>query len=154
MTSLEIEVVVAHMFQPRQNLIVPNVSWGMGLRYECDLLILTPSGYATEIEIKTSKSDLIRDKQKKHNHDSVLIKNLYFAIPSELAKWWQHIPGHAGIIVVNSKSKAFIIAKPIPRNTRKWGSNEKAQLARLGALRIWGLKGKILRLQSKRKKEE
>ena len=46
-----------NFFNYRANLIVPNISWGLGL-HECDLLVLTSSGYATEIEIKVSKADL------------------------------------------------------------------------------------------------
>lgn len=77
---------------------------GLGL-HECDLLILSGFGYATEIEIKTNKYDLLKDKEKKHNHISGLIKKIYFAIPEkvELNFALTNIPKRAGLIVINKK---------------------------------------------------
>lgn len=61
--TIDIEVAVATYLNVRTNLIVPNISWGMFL-HECDLLVLTPAGFAWEIEIKTTKADLIKDQKK------------------------------------------------------------------------------------------
>ena len=49
----------------RSNIIVPNVSWGMGIEYEADLIVLSKQGYATEYEIKRSYSDFVADFAKK-----------------------------------------------------------------------------------------
>lgn len=57
MNTLEIETAIAMKLDIRKHIIVPNISWGAGL-HECDLLVINKSGYATEIEIKISKSDL------------------------------------------------------------------------------------------------
>jgi hypothetical protein len=54
--TAEMEVELGRYFNYRQNIIVSNVSWGLGI-HECDLLIITKSGYATEVEIKVSLSD-------------------------------------------------------------------------------------------------
>jgi hypothetical protein len=83
MTARDIETRVANYFDYRRNLIVPNASWGVGL-HECDLLILSQRNYATEVEIKISRSDLRADLKKSHGHNSVKIKNLWFAVPFEL----------------------------------------------------------------------
>ena len=76
-TVSEIELAVAHYFDPRRNIIVPNVWWGMGFNYECDLLVLTKAGYAYEVEIKTTKSDLKADLKKEHGHKSDKIRKLF-----------------------------------------------------------------------------
>lgn len=85
MTSLEIELAVANLFDFRKRLIIPNISWGMGI-HECDLLMITKSGHAMEIEIKTSAYDLGRNLKKHYGHKSKLIKRLFFAIPESLNK--------------------------------------------------------------------
>jgi hypothetical protein len=133
--------------------------------HECDLLMLSKAGYATEVEIKVSKSDLIADKKKRHGHRDYKnrIKYLYFAIPEKLKDDIDHIPERAGIIVVregtalryNSEAgkriptdyvTCDIIRKPETMSTYKFTDSERYQLARLGALRIWGLKKKIAAL--------
>ena len=143
-SALDIELSVANHFNPRVNIIVPNISWGMNT-HECDLLVLTKAGYATEIEIKISKADLIADKKKKHQHKSSKISRLYFAIPHYLLKICEeHIPEDAGIITVMNNGRMNIIRKAVKRNDYKFNSDEKLNLVRLGAMRIWPLK-RILR---------
>lgn len=66
MKTIELEIAIMEYFGIRQNLIVPNVSWGMNGLHECDVLILSKAGYATEVEIKISKPDLLKDRDKKH----------------------------------------------------------------------------------------
>jgi len=103
MTTQQIEVAVARKFGARQNIIVPNVSWGMNI-HECDLMIIRPSGFAVEVEIKTSMSDLKKDFLKKHKHESVMIKEFYYAFPKEmLEKGIKLIPEKAGIIICENK---------------------------------------------------
>jgi len=125
------------------------VSWGLGL-HECDLLICSKAGYCTEVEIKTSKSDLIKDKEKSHGHKSKKIKYLYFAIPENLEKpdVIEHIPAHAGILVVfdgkyNLGTKEL---RPPVKNSecRALTEREQYEMARLGALRMWDLKHTIM----------
>ena len=57
-TTIEMEVAIAAYFGFRQNIIVPNISWGF-MNHEADMFIVRKSGYAIEIEIKRSKSDLL-----------------------------------------------------------------------------------------------
>ena len=77
-TTLEMEIALARFINPRVNLVVPNVSWGF-FNHECDLISISKSGFATEYEIKVSKSDLKADKKKKHTHDDNKIKALICA---------------------------------------------------------------------------
>ena len=135
----------------RQNIIVPNVGWGMFVGYkimhECDLLSLSSSGYATEIEIKVSKHNLLKDKEKRHNHEHHYITNLYFAVPIELKDIAINcIPKRAGLYVLSkNKSDDWIYVtkekKAIRRNPAiKWSEKDRFQLAKLGTMRILGLK--------------
>lgn len=148
-TSVEIERVVAYKFGIRTNLIVPNISWGLGI-HECDLLIVSKSGYCTEIEIKVSKSDLIKDKEKKHGHNSDKIKFLYFAIPDYLntEEIISHIPEKAGILTIRDNGRRLVVLKEREpqKNIKavKLTDQEMYQVARLGALRLWSLKDNII----------
>lgn len=142
MKSTEIEIAIANHFNPRRNLIVPNVSWGMGM-HECDLLIVSRSGYATEIEIKVSRSDLIKDAEKKHGHRHNKISRLYFAIPSSLVPHIQYVPDHAGIVEVRGLWDLHWIRNAPALNKYQFTSQEMYDLARLGSLRVWPLKRKL-----------
>lgn len=144
-TCGEIELALSKYFNPRVNIIVPNVWWGLGLGHECDVFVLTPSMYAYEVEIKTSKADLIADLKKPHLHSDVKIKKLYFAIPKKMENCVDFIPSHAGILIVENNG---LIEK-----RREAANNEKAiklkdtqkqKLLHLGVMRIWGLKRRIL----------
>jgi hypothetical protein len=172
-TTLDIEIAVIDYFRPRQNLVVPNVSWGMHNKeyrslHECDVLILSGDSYATEVEIKISKADLLKDRDKKHGHHHNLIRRLYFAVPSKLKEIaLESIPDHAGLLVVSNAVKRRYRGydtcreieyvkvdevRPCKINTIavKWTDAQRLQLARLGTLRILGLKRKIQELNGKK----
>ena len=147
MKTIEIECAVARYFNPRINLIVPNISWGLDI-HECDLLVLTQAGYLYEIEIKTTISDTKRDKTKMHGHQHPKIKRLYFAIPHKIINnAIYHIPPRAGIIsCVEIKDNIYvdIVRQPESNGNYTCTEKEKFQIARLGALRIWNLKQKLI----------
>jgi len=154
MKTIEIEVALMSELNFVKKLIVPNVSWGMVLGgkclHECDLLILTSSGYATEIEIKISKWGLIKDFEKKHNHNHNHIKNFYFAVPEKIKNFaLQEIPEKVGLYIVEKKDNDYIvkkIKKCVPRkNAIKWTEAEMFKLAKLGTMRICGLKEKLIK---------
>ena len=171
MTTLEMEIALIKASHIRQNLVVPNVSWGLATNesrslHECDILILTPTGYATEIEIKISKADLLKDFSKRHNHNHNLIRRLYYAVPDKLKDIaLTYIPYNAGLMTVEYidamtykwdkklgrieipykyKRVKTIKEASINKDSRKWTNEERYQLARLGTMRILGLKEKIL----------
>lgn len=158
MTSKEIEIACVNYFGKRKNLIVPNISWGfIGLYYEADLVVVTKAGYAKEIEVKVSRGDLLKDKEKKHNHDCKKFKELYFAIPQSLMKDKEYIPERAGIIVCKKEiydDDIYYTAKlerpAISNGAEKLTLLDKYELARLGTLRMWNLKWKLLENASKK----
>lgn len=156
--TLEMEIALMKYLGIRQNLIVPNVSWGMHGLHECDLLSLSNSNYATEVEIKVSKGDLLNDKLKNHSHDHKLITYFYYAVPVKLVEVaLAEIPYHAGLLSVE-KVESFgnlynVVSqiRPPVRKTKayKWTDDDRYRLARLGTLRILGLKQKVHKLKNK-----
>jgi len=147
--AIDIETAVANYFNIRTNLIVPNISWGMFL-HECDLLVVTPAGFAWEIEIKVTRADLIKDKDKHHGHYNRKIKDLYFAIPDYLEYCIEYIPDRAGIIIVNERLRCKTVRRPIlNKNPYKFSIEERYKVARLGSMRIWGLKKKLTKARAR-----
>lgn len=152
-TTTEMECLVARFLNARANLIVPNVSWGMGL-HECDLLVCTKAGYLWEVEIKVSKADLKKDAEKRHGHRNPKIKHLYFAIPNYLEDCIEHIPAHAGIITVAPADQKVwgrvkqIRAPETNRAATPLDYNARYTLARLGAMRIWSLKDNLVKAKT------
>ena len=167
MKTIEIEYACARYFGWREHIIVPNISWGMGL-HECDLLVMTKSGCAYEVEIKVSLSDLKKDLKKSHGHGlkwpqyyadkfpdvqmneifQDKIKYLYFAIPEALEKHVGFIPEKAGILLVGEGLFVRLLRKPQDKSKYRFTDVEIHNIARLGTMRIWTLKNQL------RKKEE
>lgn len=149
----DIEIAVARYFKPRVNTIVPNVYWGFGLDYEADLIIVTQSGYAKEVEIKVNKQDLIRDKEKRNWHNGKQIRQLWFAVPYDWDMEFvcEHIPSGAGVLVyqpyntTNGVRGAIHEVKKaeINRYAPKQDSLDISKLRHLGCMRIWALKEKL-----------
>ena len=108
MTANEVEIEVAKHFGWRQNVIVPNVYWGLGLNYEADMVILRPSGWAIEIEIKVTRADIKADlKKHKHNftNEQSKFRQFYFAVPKIIADD-PRIPERAGILAIHEANGA------------------------------------------------
>lgn len=139
-TAGEIELAMVRYFRRTKYVIVPNLSWGM-FGYELDLCALnTKSFYATEIEIKISKSDLKRDQKKFHNHDRNynMIRYLYFAMPVFLKDSIEFVPERAGVYLVDEEGNVTIERKAIPNNVaKKWSYEQAYKLGRLGTIRFW-----------------
>jgi hypothetical protein len=143
MTTNEVEIAVARFFDYRINIIVPNVSWGLGL-HECDLLIVSTKGYATEVEIKTSVADIKADLKKRHEHHSEKIRQFSFAVPEDLA-CSQHLPTDCGLITVSPEMKCTVIRPPrINSKARRLTDKEINKLLHLGCMRIWHLKEAVM----------
>lgn len=156
---MEMEVAVANHFGYRQNIIVPNISWGFHI-HECDLLILRKSGHCLEVEIKISKADLKKDKEKSHGHVDYYdrVRELWFAIPEGMSNCIEDIPEKAGILVVymhewlNRYCCKRIRDAKVNSKSVKLYENEQLALARLGTMRIWSLKNKIIDMKRGKKK--
>lgn len=144
-----IEVAVANLIGYRANTIVPNVSWGLGLRHECDMLVLNKSGRFTEIEIKTNVSDLKADFKKMHGHRSKIISRLVYAMPKALyEKHGALIPSGCGVITVSHNEHLNKFEAQWQQQARHNKEKEKPdaqtvlKFMSLGCMRIWSLKEK------------
>ena len=153
-------------FDPRRNLIVPNVSWGL-LNYEADMIVMSPGNVVKEIEIKVTRQDLRNDHKKGHGHRDRFITELYYAIPKYLENSQNLIPDHAGIIIVDTSTERIyntgvtVIRKAKNREydlslfeqdqgVRKQPNLDelikfRIQLSRLAMLRMWDLKHTLKR---------
>ena len=149
MTEADIQhCIVRTLFTYRRCVCVPNVDWGF-LPWEADLVVLHASGYADEIEIKISVSDLRRDKNKAHHHTREIlpkgqrIRSRYYAAPEAVLARIRagDVPADAGIIAVaevNGRLRAEVTRKAKAfAHARKLTPEEKYKLARLGCLRYW-----------------
>lgn len=147
MTARDVEIRVANFFSYRQNLIVPNIHYGLAVLYEMDMVVITKSRYLYEVEIKVTASDIKADLKKRHQHDSNLAKLLFFAVPEKLADN-ENIPGRAGIISVGKYVE--ITRAPITNKAaRKISDKQYYDVLRLGCMRIWSLKEKLKQMEAK-----
>lgn len=141
------------LFDWRRNVVVPNLSWGMGLGFEIDLGVLTESGWLTEVEIKVSVADL-RNDVKKFRHrkdeasagrDETTIRRKYFAMPYDIDMKRKvagvSIPDGCGLIVVDGGARGdtakITLEAAIRPNARKLRPDEREKMLRLGYIRFW-----------------
>lgn len=75
MTSKEIVTALSYYFDRRKNYVVPGFG-GLPHTSDCDLLVVRPSGWAEEVEIKISKADFKREFEKKQYKHRVLVKGI------------------------------------------------------------------------------
>ena len=68
------------LWNKRSDIMVPNLSWGL-LPYEADFVVMTKSGYLTEVEIKRSWEDFKADFNKDHRHDDERIYHFFYCVP-------------------------------------------------------------------------
>lgn len=157
-----IEHRIATWFDPRKNIIVPNVSWGWGLSYEADLVVLYPSGWAVEIEIKCSKSDLKADakKRKWSNWNPLrgkVFQRFFYAMPEVLAtpEIIADLPEGAGVLTV-SENGIVRQLRPATKNPNalKVSDDRRLHLLHLGVMRVWGLKEAALQKHERFQEEE
>lgn len=143
------EVAVANLIGWRENVIVPNVYFGLGLRHEADLIVLDKSGRLTEIEIKCTLSDLKADFKKPHSHQSSIISRLVYAVPDKIVDYAkENIPPGAGLISVKwSDARCEYMARwermCRHKKTDPPGHKITTKLMALGCMRIWTLKKKL-----------
>lgn len=127
--------------------------------FETDMLVLTKSGYATAFEIKVTLADLKKDLNKRHIIALKLpdgkrryfgrLKYFNYAVPENLKEAaLAQIPDFCGLWVYEKgptpkKSRFYEARKPQKLFDFCWTSRDQHYLAKLGAMRLYGLKMKI-----------
>lgn len=148
LNTKELEVLVADFFGVRTHLIIPNVSWGFGLLYEADLVVVTRSRYVYEVELKVSKSDLKADaNKKKHNNPRKTFKRMYYAMPEEIYDP-ALVPDYAGVLLAYMHRKRWYIKlerKPDNLSVEPITDKQYLKLLELMAMRVWSIKKKLLK---------
>jgi len=147
-TAFEIEYAVSSYFGTRKNLIVPNVypmNFGIHGGYEMDIAIMSPAGYLQEVEIKVTKSDLVKNLSKDRWRYSTFgrSKKMWFAMPEKMntEDCIYFVPVFAGILIVTTSGKVKVIREaPINKEAKPLPIKNQYKLARLGAIRIWSMK--------------
>ena len=163
----EIEVALAKSdyFNFVRNTIAFNVhglSSSLNIWHECDMLVLSRSGYLTEIEIKRSWTDFMADFKKDHKHEGHgIIKYFYYCLPESLLdKAYEKLEelaiSYTGIVTydenlniqlrghrkTNNEGYSFHFIEQHPY--RKLFLEEQFQVARFGAMRAIKLKEKYI----------
>ena len=133
----------------RNNIIVPNVSWGMGINYEADLIVLNRQGYATEYEIKRSYSDFVADFAKDEDaHKAPWVYKFYYVLPLSIKdkseEFIQYTCVEKPAVLFYDENGKFTSndGYPYVKGGRKMFLEEQLKLARLGVMRYWNLREK------------
>jgi hypothetical protein len=154
MTTTDIELSLAKYFGVRTHIMVPNVSWGAGFADEKDLIVVRPSGYVVECEIKRSFSDYKNDfkkrKWKRYPNLSPVIREFYYVFPESLWKKRMSdikamLQPFAGVMYVDEEWNDVSVAIKAKPNklAKKMDNKQKLMIARLGMLRMWSLKKQL-----------
>lgn len=155
------------LWNKRTDIMIPNLSWGL-LPYEADFVVVSKSGYLTEVEIKRSWEDFKADFKKNHNHDAEQVYYFYYCVPVSIiskvkeflmekygeryslcapAVLWYDESGNVRVAVDdNQRCFGMHYASSISPNVkhRKLFLEEQLTVARLGQLRYWSLLEKHL----------
>lgn len=164
----EIEVALAksHLFDFTRNIVAYNIKgWGkiLPIGHECDMLVLSRAGFLSEIEIKRSYSDFVADFNKKHQHQSQkeeLIKYFYYCVPSCIkdkciAKLNEVGQYYTGIVTYDEHLKIIRYwSQYKPRKTKALSLEQQLEVARLGAMRVVGLKSKLITKQNNKYEQD
>lgn len=164
LTEIEVALAQSDYFNFVRNTVAFNVygeSAKLPLFHECDMLVLRPSGYLIEVEIKRSWSDFLADFHKKHAHDGgeskALLKEFWYCIPSGCLEDAERVLGergraYSGIVTYDEGLRLrFRGGVPLP-GFRKLTDEERFQVARFGAMRCVQLRKKLIGGKSAREK--
>lgn len=165
----EIELLIYNsiFYNKRTDVFVPNVSFGFLSGYEADLLIMNKSGYVTEIEIKRSYNDFMKDFKKEFFHCDDRIREFYYCVPinildkvlNKLVETKTYVNGvyyftdnnelyfksHKDIPYIEDD---LIVSSALRNKGRKLFLEEQIKLLKLGSFRIYNLKQKLISMKN------
>ena len=128
MKTTELQDAILIEFHKNKPLAITNYSYVTG--FEADIIMVSPSGLATEYEVKTSRADFKKDFAKISKHKNlakpVLAKsrntvaqypnapNYFYYVCEEGLLTVKDIPPYAGLIYVK-ENREVIVEKKAPR---------------------------------------
>lgn len=113
--------------------------------HETDVVSITESGYATEVEIKISKADFNKDFKKEHCHESGYIKYFYYAVPYYMVDYvLDKLPEDAGLLSMTPDNKycgriKIVKSALAKKNVRKITEKMLAKMQRYMSMRYWSV---------------
>lgn len=141
----------------RENLYVPNVSWGFFTEHEADLVKVSRAGFLTEYEIKRSWSDFVADFKKRSYHSDDRISEFYYVVPVVMAKAAAKFIDESdmrfyspGIYSFSEGPGWLTLQRKCNRpKGAKMYVEDMYEIARLGTLRYWSLRRKNTEYEEK-----
>lgn len=141
-TSGRIRFALARYFNWRQHVMMSEWTIDGGI---ADLLFISRSGYATEIEIKISRADWKADRHKqKFDRERPHIARFFYAVPETLAdsqpEW---TPEYTGLLIVRAAHNSYSFDEvtearaAIRRPAQKMSDREIARVHRSAYFRFW-----------------
>ena len=154
LTEIEIALAESREFNFVRNTVAFNVYGeraNLPIFHECDMLVLRPTGYLLEVEIKRSWTDFLADFRKKHHHSTTdnNIKELWFCLPlgcldDAWDKLIQEKQPFSGIVAYDEQLHLTFFGGVPLENFRKLTPEECFQVARFGAMRCVPLRKKLI----------
>ena len=148
----DIEYALCQYYGLRKHIIVPNVSWGFFREHEADLVVITKANYLTEIEIKRSWRDFLKDFRKDSYHNDNRITEFYYCVPEcmvEAVKEFLYRDstlelkyGKIGLISFDEQGNICFVRDGRKRISLRLTTAEVLEVARLGTLRFWDTRRK------------
>ncbi|MGN1155682.1 MAG: hypothetical protein ACI4TK_05860 [Agathobacter sp.] len=153
LTVHDIEYALCSYYDIRKHIIVPNVSWGFFREHEADLVVITKANYLTEIEIKRSWRDFLKDFRKDSFHADNRIKSFYYCVPEcmvEPCKEYLYSDsalerrlGKIGLISFDEQGRICFERNGEKDIALKLTTTEVMEIARLGVLRFWDTRRRL-----------
>lgn len=153
LTVHDIEYALCDYYGLRKHIIVPNVSWGFFREHEADLVVITASNYLTEIEIKRSWRDFLKDFRKDSFHNDNRIKNFYYCVPECMVgpckEYLYSDPalerrlGRIGLISYDENGRICFQRSGEREIALKLTTAEVLEIARLGTFRFWDVRKRL-----------
>lgn len=171
LTVKQIELLLHNSgwWNKRQDVMIPNLSWGL-LNHEADFVVVTKSGYLTEVEIKRSLSDLKADFKKDVFHKDERVYRFMYCLPisirekalalfheqyGKVAELYGLDRNHKYVneffpYIIWYDEKGHLSVEPDKLSSRsgarKLFMEEREIIGRLASLRYWDLANKVTEL--------
>lgn len=143
MKTIDIERHLFKYFKFTSNVVVLNITpLSTLVKFETDLISLTPARYATGVEIKVSLSDLKNDLKKRQYRCKDCMryynrfKYFYYVVPSTLVKdTIELVHPWIGVLEVGPKGGVRTRKKARKLHGPKWSVKDERHLLHLGCMR-------------------